>query len=286
MSARRLRRHAVRRPTAVLAALLLTGSLAGCVGGYTPAARVPASASMAMADIEAVGVNAKTENGRIVIRQDASLSDATVSAEAKLTDQDRAERFSIEARLDGDGTLVVRPLWPDGQRLNGERCNIEIVAPVLHGIVAKTSNGSITLSGGQGEASLKTSNGAITIEDRAGDLNVRTSNGRIELARCTGAIDVQTSNGAIRIRGVRPEDQGTPFTWRATTSNGSITLDLDERVEARIRARTSNARATLERKDASGDGRRLVSGRSLDIGEGPSQVLLTTSNGSITVRTP
>ena len=47
-------------------------------------------------DVQAVGVEVSSVNGRIVITQDPSFGDAVVSAEARLTSTERAERFSIE----------------------------------------------------------------------------------------------------------------------------------------------------------------------------------------------
>ena len=278
-----------RRPAALLAALALTTALStgltGCAMSYNQAT-VPASASMVMPEAQAVGIDAKTSNGRIVIVQDGSVGEATVSAEAKLTTQDRADRFTIETTLNSDGTLVVRPVWPDGKRLSSESCNLEITAPSLHAIVADTSNGSITLKGGAGLAQLETSNGAVRVEGREGEVRAHTSNGRIEITGGAGVLDLKTSNGAIRINGTSAGPDDAPFRWRASTSNGSISLDLVEPVAGRIRASTSNGKASIERKQGGGESRRVVSASSIDLGDGPGEIILSTSNGSITVRTP
>lgn len=276
----------LRRPTAILAALAVCAALSGCI--FTSdygRATVPASTSAVMPVASPVGVDVKSQNGRIVIIQDSTASEATVSAMAKLQDQDRAERFTIETTLDDNGTLVVRPVWPDGKRRRNESCSFEITAPALHGIVADTSNGSITLRGGMGKTRLESSNGAIRVEGRQGGVYARTSNGRIELDRCTGDFDLNTSNGAVKISGSAPAT-GEAFAWHVSTSNGSITLDLDQPLVARLNASTSNGRAKLERTTSGGDTRRLVSGRSIEFGDGPGEVTLKTSNGAITVRTP
>ena len=273
----------LRRPVALLAALAICGSLGGCIFSYERAT-VPASSSVAMPMATPVGIDAKTAKGRIVITQNPAATEATVSAEAKLQTQDRADRFTIDTRLQGDGTLVVRPVWPDGERLKGENCQIEITAPALHDILARTSNGSITLAGGTGDAQLKTSNGAVRVQDRQGEVYVRTSNGAIELTRCVGVFDVDTSNGAVKISG-SPPSSGETFAWRVSTSNGSITLDLDQPLDAQVRASTSNGKSKLQRTGG-GETSTMVSGRTIQTGDGPSEVTLRTSNGSITIRTP
>lgn len=274
--------RASRRPAALLAALALGASMGGCIVSHDQAT-VPASTSVAMPDARAVGVDVKTSNGRITITQNADTGDATISAQAKLTTLERAERFAIDATIDRDGTLVVRPIWPDGKRLSSESCSFEISAHTLLGVVASSSNGAITITGGTGSSRLQTSNGAIHVEGREGDLQASTSNGRIEVERCVGTLDLRSSNGTISISASMPA-RGEPHAWRVTTSNGPISLDLAHPLTTRLRATTSNGRATLQRS-ANADTQTIVSGRTIQVGEGPGEIILKTSNGSITVRT-
>src|SRR5690606_14111458 len=96
----------------------------------------------AVPEATTVGIDVSTSNGKLVITQDPTAGGATVSAEAKLVNQDRADRFTVETKL-VDGVLVVRPVWPDGERRNSEACSIEITVPALNEVIAKTSNGSI-----------------------------------------------------------------------------------------------------------------------------------------------
>ena len=276
--------RSLRRPASVLAALALTASLAGC-SLFDQKATEPASTSMVMPEARAVGVDAKTGNGRILIVQNPSVGEAIVSAEAKLVNVDRAERFSIETTLGDDGTLVVRPLWPDGKRQGNEKCSFEITVPTLHGVVANSSNGSITIKGGSGSVELKTSNGAITIEDRGGDVRARTSNGRIQVARASGAFDLETSNGAVSIISGSPA-LGAPYDWRVSSSNGSIRVDLDKPLDARLRASTSNGKARVERISGGDGSSTLVSGKSIEVDGSRGNITIDTSNGSITIRTP
>ncbi len=277
-----------RPALALLAALALsTAALPGC-SYSSQRAVVPASTSTAVPAATTVGVDVSTSNGKLVITQDPTAGGATVSAEAKLVNQDRADRFTVEARLTDEGVLVVRPVWPDGERHNVESCSITIIAPALEAIVAKTSNGSIRLSGGIGKTDVHTSNGSIGITDRDGDTYARTSNGRIEVAGGAGALELVSSNGSISIKGTSPGSADAAYHWRASTSNGSIHLDLVEPVAGRVRASTSNGKATFSRRIGSGEPQRMVSASSIDhdLGGGAGEIVLTTSNGSIVVVSP
>lgn len=275
-----------RPVVALFAALAITAAaMPGCSHSGQRAI-VPASTSTTVPAGTTVSVDASTSNGRLVITQDPTAGGARVTAEAKLVNQDRADRFTVEARLTDAGVLVVRPVWPDGERLNNEKCSIEIVAPTLRDVLAVTSNGSVHLTGGQGTARIETSNGAVAVAQRDGDTLVRTRNGRIEVDDSIGALDLGTSNGAIRIARTAPADGPSPVNWRAATSNGGITLDLDQLITARIRASTSNGKVTVERKSVPGQDARVASGRTLEIGDGPGEIVLTTSNGAIRVGMP
>jgi len=274
-----------RSAVALLAALAISAAfLPGC--SYS--ATVPSSITTAVPTATTVGIDVETHNGKVVITQDPGARGATVSAEAKLVSEDRAQRFTIEATLTDDGVLVVRPVWPDGERQNNEKCSIEIIAPGLGEITARSSNGSVRLVGGDGKAYLQTSNGSITIAEREGETVARTSNGRIEIADGAGALDLVSSNGSITIRNTSPGPSDAPYHWRASTSNGSIKLNLVEPVAGRIRASTSNGKATISRLGPSGDPLRIISARSIDhdLGGGAGEIVLTTSNGAITVFTP
>lgn len=285
------RRPSVRRfarPTGLLVAAAFSASLAAGCNTYTsPRAIAPTALAISMPDVDAVGVEVSSANGRIVIVQDPAIGDAVVSAEARLTSQERAERFRVEAVMDGD-TLRVRPLWPDGKRMDNESCNIEITAPRVRNVDARTSNGAVRLTGGSGDAVIRSSNGSITVEGREGLLSARTSNGRIEIKDGAGPLDVASSNGSITIRGVGPGQDGMPYDWRATTSNGSIRVELLETPSGRVRASTSNSKVRLFRKDLNGAQTELAASSSIDyaLGSGASEIFLNTSNGSIVVVTP
>lgn len=279
------------RPRPFALAVLVAPALAlallpGCFVSR-PFSGVPVTTTTTLDQHGPIDVDVASSNGRIAVLEDQDATGVTVVAQARLADADRAERFAVEALLTGDGTLRVRPLWPDGERLNNESCAFEVVTPAIGGVEASTSNGRITLRGARGDARLETSNGSVVVADHHAGLVVRTSNGRVEVSHSQGPLDLATSNGRIIISDASPGQDGGAGPWRAVTSNGSITLELAGPFAGTLTAATSNGRTRVERATPDGERRTIASGRSieLDLGPGEGTIDLRTSNGSITVVT-
>lgn len=290
MPSRTIRPRRFTSPVAIIAALALSGGvLGGCVrsSGLTGRAIAPTAMSVSMPEMRAAGVDVVTQNGRLVIRQDGDAEETMIVAEARLTSTERANRFTLETTTLDDGTLRVRPAWPDGQREMHELCNITIITPRLEGVDARTSNGSVAVSGGKGQTTVRTNNGSVAIGERTGTVHVRTSNAGIAVTGGAGPIDLASSNGTITIRGTAPGTDHRTYAWRASTSNGSIRLDLPEPA-GRVRASTSNGKASVVQRAANGVQTTLASASSIDFapGEGGGEIVLSTSNGSVVVVTP
>ncbi len=105
-------------------------------------------------------------------------------------------------------------------------------------IYGRTSGGSITLKGSDGEADLKTSGGGIDIGQVAGHVKAHTSGGSIHLDEAGGEVDVSTSGGSIRVNEV-----GGAI--RATTSGGSISATISKQPEKDCTLRTSGGGVTV-----------------------------------------
>ena len=128
-------------------------------------------------------------------------------------------------------------------------------------------------------ASLKSSNGQVTLNDVAGDVKVRTSNGRINIHDFTGQIEAQTDNGSIDFNGTLRGGSENEL----RTSNGSVDVMLVETPGVELDASTSNGKVKSDLPIT-------ISGETRDnqlvgsIGSGGRQLLIHTSNGSITIR--
>jgi hypothetical protein len=176
-----------------------------------------------------------------------------------------------------------------------------------------TSNASIQASDGSGPARLKSSNGSIRVEKFHGNLDAQTSNSAINLDEIDGDVVAHSSNGRIRAEGIRGSldaetsnsgveaiidsadrpvrvetrngsiDVTLPagFTGgvRAHTNNSGITLRLTDPVNARVTARTSNARVTSDFETDYHEMRKNEIDGS--IGKGGMLIDLTSSNGPI-----
>ena len=124
-----------------------------------------------------------------------------------------------------------------------------------------SSNGSVRVEQVEGEGRMKTSNGGVRLMRYKGDVRVDTSNGPVELTEFTGSAAVTTSNGPIHANGVKGY-------LEAETSNSSIEAKVSGLEGGRpVRLRSSNGPVTLTVDD----------GRASD-------VIASTSNGGITVK--
>lgn len=129
------------------------------------------------------------------------------------------------------------------------------------------------------DVDLSTSNGSIALTDLDSRVRASTSNGSLHLSGTTGDVDVQTSNGSLTI-----QLSGTTWTGaglRATTSNGSVRLDVPENYNARLRAGTSNGSIAVDFPlPVQG---RLSGDIETDLGKGGPVLDIRSSNGSIRI---
>lgn len=176
------------------------------------------------------------------------------------------ERALQELRIQADvgpGAVRIRTVEPSERRGGaGARFLVRVPRQVeLEHVV--TSNGSIRVEDVKGDARLETSNGAITLRQLEGRVQAKTSNGSIIADQLSGDAVLRTSNGSIRLDRL----QGA---LEASTSNASIT--------ARVTKPASNRPITLQTSNGSID---------FTLGEiNQNEVILTTSNASITARLP
>ncbi len=205
------------------------------------------------------------------------------------------ERLRIETHNDAD-RVEVRAIRPSELRGNmGARLTVKMPKTAeLDRVV--TSNGSVTVTDVAAAPRVKTSNGGIDMNSVHGPLVLRSSNGHINVEHAEAAVEAETSNSSIKIHSAA----SAPI--RASSSNGSITLDLGQAPKHDIRAHTSNSSITLHMPESSAarikadtsnnsiqsdfdvaatsDGRKK-SHLSGTIGTGGPTIELSTSNGGI-----
>ncbi len=148
-------------------------------------------------------------------------------------------------------------------RHDQRRCGVSYILTVPRRVVLDritTSNGGIRVDGTEGAARLKSSNGRVRVDRLKGDLQAETSNGSITVADSEGAAELRTSNGRIsaeRVKGrldarssngsieARLSEPLASEQIRLVSSNGSITVELDQLNNNEVYAETSNASVTL-----------------------------------------
>ena len=280
--------------TAVLAVTVVLLAAIGC-GGAGP--------TDTREDVFGVGATPTLlvdgENGSVVINAATgnTLLGNTITVTATLRD---ANRIDYEATLDGD-TVTVKAKKKGGFRLfsfgQGPAADIEVSAPPATMVEVRTSNGSIELRGIQESGSLRTSNGKVVMENVSGDFDIRTSNGSVTLTAVEGNLTVESSNGAIIVRDgkgtfdIETSNGRIEFSGELTsggdntmrTSNGSVTVSLQGEASVELDASSSNGSVTSKLPiliTRTQDEKHLVG----TIGNGDADLLIRTSNGSVTVQ--
>jgi DUF4097 and DUF4098 domain-containing protein YvlB len=133
----------------------------------------------------------------------------------------RRKKPTVIGGTQGDGVGIVTKC-PGG--LLGTRCSVDyvITVPQTAKVKLHTGNGSVHVTGIDGDASIDTGDGRITLEGVSGALVTRTGNGSIRGSQLKStSFEARTGDGSIQV------DWATePSQVHATTGNGSIRLAL------------------------------------------------------------
>jgi hypothetical protein len=205
-----------------------------------------------------------SRNGSVQLVADASRGDVrvearmTCSGDTQVHADQRLAQANVEVSRDTAHTLIVRPLFPGGER-DGDGADFVLRLPDADGMTIETSNGRVVVESFRGSLKIDTSNASVTVNDHDGPATIETSNGSINVTNLRGELVADTSNASVTATGI-----AGPAT--IDSSNGSITLALTAEQPGPIVLDTSNA--------------------SISVKVGPSfrgPVTLDTSNGSLRV---
>jgi hypothetical protein len=176
-------------------------------------------------------------------------------------DDEEARRLAqeIDVRVSGGR---VRAAEPSGRRRAGTAVSYQIFAPRTMDLTARTRNGGIGVEGIAGRIDVEAENGGLSMRDLGGDVRGRTRNGGLRLT----------------LSGARWEGRGVDL----QTTNGSVTLDIPERYNARLETATVNGPLSTD-FPITLQGR---IGRELrtTLGEGGATIRATTTNGAVRIR--
>ncbi len=161
-------------------------------------------------------LNIKTKGSVLVI----AMPGTSVRVEATFfaSSDKRYQATAIKTRYEDDGSLTIKPRWPEGGRLSGESCDLRIEVPGANGVTVLTKSGSVLVQGLSGRADLTTTKGQISVKTHMGSVFVKTTSGRVDIAGVKGAVEAQSETGTIVIRNV----------------TGSVVAKTDERIEVSV----------------------------------------------------
>jgi len=164
-------------------------------------------------------------------------------------------------------------------------CSLRYTVHVPAGVaITVRTSGGATIAGVRAAVAVDAHDGHVRVQDVTGPVSVKTRNGGVQASTIHGDLSVGTTNGGITAQavdgehvalrtingGVRAELTSPPRSVAASTSNGSIIVQVPRGPEAyAVRASTANGSEQTEVRTDSTSDRTIVA---------------TTRNGSITTR--
>jgi hypothetical protein len=157
-------------------------------------------------------------------------------------------------------------------------------APAGISVQLGSQNGPVEVRDFSGTVRAETTNGPVHLLNVRGDIRARAQNGPIGFTGQGGTVDLTTQNGPIQVRLAGTKWEAGGLTARA--ENGPMQLDVPDTYGSTVHLESSEHSpwsckgAACERARKTWD----TGTRSLELGDGPAMVRLTTVNGPIQVR--
>lgn len=233
----------------------------------------------------------------IVIGEDRDDIEVKACKEARAESRRAAEALVANMGVRGEeigGALEIDIEIPRKWNRYG-RVNLKLLVPRETQIGVSSSYGKVCVQGIRANVRARSSNGSVAIENVVGDIHVSTANAKVRCSCTCGRLVARSSNGAVDLREHSgPVDASTSNgSIHASlesvegvilaTSNGRISLDLPEAVDAELDVRVDNGiirnDRALEDTTAGSTGR--IRGR---LGRGGCLIKLRTSNGIVSIR--
>jgi len=183
-----------------------------------------------------------------------------------------------------------------------EQTRVTVETPAQLTLQAQTSDGSVSLTGLQGELGLTSGDGDVTLDRVSGNLHVRSGDGHVKITNAEGALEARTSDGNLSVDGtfhviaLHTSDgtldlnlrQGTKLTEASTiqSSDGSVTLHVPQSFAADLDVHTSDGHVdcalplTMDHyRSSGGDGHELHG----KLNGGGAPLTIHTSDGSVKI---
>lgn len=185
---------------------------------------------------------------------------------------------------------------------HNEKTTVTVETPTQLSLQAKTSDGSVTLSGLQGDLNLTTGDGDVDLDHVSGDLRIKSGDGHVKITDATGSIDARTSDGHLSVDGLfhaltlHTSDggldlnlrEGSKLTEESTiqSSDGSVTVRVPKDFAADLSVHTSDGHVdcslplTIDHYDSHGGEGHDVHGK---VNGGGTPLTIHTSDGNVKI---
>jgi DUF4097 and DUF4098 domain-containing protein YvlB len=140
--------------------------------------------------------------------------------------------------------------------------HVTVETPSTADLEARTTDGSLRVSGIQGNVELKTGDGSVEVSDVSGALRLTASDGSIRIHNVIGTLESRSSDGSVSIHGqftalhVHSGDgrldvtlaDGSRLTSssRIESSDGQVTIHLPRTLAADLEVHTSDGKIKCE----------------------------------------
>ena len=257
----------------LLATIASVTTACGFSPGHEAWPEVSRNDTFAITDVPTLVV--KNFNGNVKVY--GGVHDQHVNVVAELRRPDRVAYEAVQNRNTVSVTARGIGRWADFFP-RGRRANIEVTVPRSSNVHVRAENGTISLRDITGTVELATFNGAIRAVDVEGVYDITTSNGQIKVDDGRGTFNIRTYNGGISFQGELARGTDNRF----KTSNGNITTLFEGGpVSLRVDAETSNGDIVMGSALSVASATRHKNRLAAVIGDGDTDLTLTTSNGSI-----
>lgn len=183
-----------------------------------------------------------------------------------------------------------------------EQTRVTVDTPSALTLQAKTSDGSVNVTGLHGELGLTSGDGDVSLDHVSGNLRVRSGDGHVKITNAEGALEARTSDATLTVDGVfhvvalHTSDgtldlnlrDGTKLTEASTlqSSDGSVTLHVPQNFAADLNVHTSDGHVdcalplTMDHYHSSGGEGRELHGQ---LNGGGAPLTIHTSDGSVRI---
>ncbi len=144
-------------------------------------------------------------------------------------------------------------------------------------------NGKITLEDVEGNYEIKTVNGELSFHNIQGDLDAKTTNGKINVNNVAGALNISSVNSKIKVNSDKVLGD-----WYVETVNGTISLEIPNKTNATISAKSTigNITGNIPWADVDkSENIKLGANKKAILGDGTYSIKLESQHGELSVNT-